>query len=114
MRELGSPLMNISGSADIIREFGRLGFVVSTIPVAKLSNDNLVYHQISCLPKYSIKQQFRLADMALQSLGFSTSEITLDVGDRAMMRRAYIKAVHQGLYVTYHIDLGLLEIYMGA
>ncbi len=114
MRELGSPLSNISGSADVIREFTRQGFIISTIPVPKLSGTNLVYHQISCLPKFSTKQQFRLAYMSLQTLGFSSSEITLDTGDRAMMRRSYIKAVHGGLYVTYHIDLGLLEIYMGA
>lgn len=114
MRELGSPKMTISGTQDIIRAFTRLSFIIAPIPVAKLSNDTTVIFQISCLPKFSIKQQFRLADVAFQGLGFSSAEISLDVGDKNLQRRSYIKAVHQDMYITYHIDLGLLEIFLGA
>jgi len=113
MRELSSPLDMISSTSDILRAFASIGFVISYLPIKKISNDSVSCYQISCLPRYSKKQQFRLANTVLESLGFSTSEITVDVGSVDLQRRSYIKAVHKEVYITYHVDLGILEIYLG-
>lgn len=105
--------MAIDGTQDVIRAFAKLNFVVSLMPVAKLTNETTSFHQISTLPKFTYKQQCLLAVQALTSLGFRQAGIIIDVACTDPNKRRTIKAGHAGINVTYHIDLGLLEIIIG-
>ncbi len=113
MRELSSN-MAIDGAQDVIRAFTKLNFVVSLNPIAKLTNDITSTHQISCLPKFTRKQQTLLAVQALENLGFRTAGIIVDTVSTDPLKRHSISAVSDyGISIKYRIDLGLLEIVMG-
>lgn len=108
-----SNQMAIDGTQDIIRAFAKLNFVVGLVPVAKLSNEITTFHQVSCLPKFTYKQQYLLAIQALTNLGFRQAGIIIDVTCTDPNKRRTIKASNAGISITYHIDLGLLEITIG-
>ena len=105
--------MAIDGTQDVIRAFTKLNFVIGYIPVAKLTTDSVLFYQISCLPKFTYKQQVMLAVNALLSLGFRNAGILIDATSVDPNKRHTITASHSGISVTYHIDLGLLEITIG-
>jgi len=108
-----SNQMAIDGTQDVIRAFSKLNFVVSQVPIAKLTNETTYFYQISTLPKFTYKQQYLLAVQALTNLGFRQAGIIIDVACTDPNKRRTIKASHSGISVTYHIDLGLLEILLG-
>lgn len=105
--------MAIDGSQDVIRAFTKLNFIVGYTPVVKLTTDTVLFHQISCLPKFTYKQQIMLAVNAFISLGFRNAGIVVDATTIDPNKRRTIKASHAGISVTYHLDLGLLEITIG-
>ena len=101
---------NLNGTDDVLREFRKLNFIVGSIPIAKLSNDNTTVYQISCLPKYSYNQQVKLAIKSLEELGFSSSQIHIEAEAGATNKRRFIKGISSIAEIQYDLDLGLLKV----
>jgi hypothetical protein len=101
-------------SRSILQNFKRLDFVINYIPIAKISDEDKSSYQISALPKYTFQQQVKLACKALEMSGFDRAQIRTEVVSTKPNFRKKIQATNTSWVVTYHIDLGLIEIYMAV